>query len=57
MTILGIILLIVGGAMSALLITGAAPQAVLDLPVPLPAWVVVAVVGVVFLILGRRPAN
>ncbi len=57
MTIVGVMLLLVGGAAAVLIFTGAAPDAILSLPVPLWAWVVVAVVGLVLIVLNRRPAN
>lgn len=55
MTIIGIILIIGGLVVAALLFTGAAPLLLANLPVPLAAWIGVAAVGGILLLLNRRP--
>jgi ABC-type Fe3+-siderophore transport system permease subunit len=55
MTIIGIILIIGGLAVAALLFTGAAPLFLANLPVPFAAWIGAAVVGAILLMLNRRP--
>jgi hypothetical protein len=59
MTIVGIVLLILGGGVFALLFTGATPEALKptleSLPLPLWAWLVIAAVGAILIYLNRRP--
>lgn len=59
MTILGIILLLLGGGVFLLLFTGATPEAIKptleSLPLPIWAWLAIAAVGAVLIYLNRRP--
>lgn len=55
MTILGLLLLIVGIGAAGLLFTGGAPMFLANLPIPLYAWIALAVVGGVMILLNRRP--
>lgn len=57
MTIVGVILLILGVVAAGLLFTGSAPMFLAQLPLPFWAWIVVAVIGVILLVLNRRPGD
>ena len=57
MTILGILLIIVGVVAGGLVFTGMAPEFLRDLPVPFWVWIIVAVVGLLFILLNRRPGD
>jgi hypothetical protein len=55
MTILGVLLILVGVGAAGLLFTGNAPEQLLSLPLPVWAWLVLAVVGAVLIVMNRRP--
>lgn len=57
MMILGIILLLAGGAGALMFFMGMAPEALTGTPVSFGACIAVAVIGLVLMILNRRPAN
>jgi hypothetical protein len=57
MSIVGWILLLAGAAISVLIIIGQAPEVLLNLPVPLLAWMGIAVLGLVIVLLTRRPGD
>jgi hypothetical protein len=60
MTILGTLALIVGASGFLLLFTGAGGSlmpALAKMPLGLTGWAILAAVGVVLLVLGRRPAD
>ncbi len=57
MKIVGILLLVVGLLGGALLFSGVAPDVLTHLPIPMPGWVGMIVVGGVLLFLTRRPAD
>ncbi len=57
MTIVGIILIILGGGAAGLLFTGQAPEFLANVPVPFYVWIIVAVAGVVLVYFNRRPRS
>ncbi len=57
MTIVGIILIILGGGAAGLIFTGKAPEFLTNLPVPFYVWIIVAVVGAVLVYFNRRPRS
>ena len=57
MSKLGWLLLVAGIGLFFAVFTGMAPVALANLPVPLWAWLVVAGVGGVLIMLNRRPGN
>jgi len=57
MTIIGFILLAVGGVISLLILTERTPEAVATLPFPEWVWFIVTVVGALLMYFNRRPSN
>lgn len=57
MTIVGLILLLVGGAASALILTDNRPEFLVNMPFPEWVWFIVTLVGAVLMYFNRRPAN
>lgn len=60
MTILGILLVIVGGGGALLLLTGAVSSLtpiLSKMPMGMTGFAIVAVIGVVLMILNRRPSD
>lgn len=60
MTILGILLLIVGAAGALLMFTGVGGSLqplLMKMPMGFAGWAIMAGVGIVLLVLGRRPAD
>ena len=57
MKIVGILLLVAGLLGGGLVFSGVAPDVLTRLPIPMPGWVGMIVVGGVLLFLTRRPAD
>lgn len=57
MMIVGVILFLLGAAGALLFFLGLAPAALAGTPVTFGACVVVAIVGLVIMMMNRRPAN
>lgn len=57
MTIVGLICLIAGLGIFGLIFSDNAPDALLNLPVPGWAWLALAAVGALLMLLNRRPGN
>ena len=57
MSFIGWILLIAGSILGGLVFTGKAPDALLGLGWPFWAWGALAAVGLVLIVLNRRPAD
>ncbi len=57
MMILGVILFLVGGVGALLFFMGMVPAALANTPVTFGACLAVAIIGLVIMILNRRPAN
>jgi len=56
-TIIGLILVLVGGVAAGLEFSGNAPAFLANLPVPPILWVVVALVGAAIMYFNRRPGD
>ena len=57
MTIVGVILLIVGLVGTALDLSNNMPEAVVNIGIPLWAWIAVMVAGALLIYFNRRPGN
>lgn len=57
MTIVGVILVIIGGGAAGLIFTGNAPEQLANLPLPFAAWIGIAIAGLVLIYFNRRPGN
>lgn len=57
MTIVGFLLLVAGIGIFGLIFTGNAPEQLAALNAPLWAWLVLAGVGLLLIMLNRRPAD
>jgi len=57
MKLVGIVCVLLGAVAAALLFFNAAPEFLVDMGWPLWAWLALAGVGVVVLVLTRRPAD
>lgn len=57
MTIVGMILFAIGGAAALLFYVGMAPAFLQGTPITMGTCLIVAVIGAVLMILGRRPAD
>lgn len=57
MTLVGVLCLVAGLSIFGLIMSDNAPAVLLELPVPVLAWLVLAGVGAVLIFLNRRPGN
>jgi len=57
MTILGFVLLAIGGVVSILILTDRTPEAVATMPFPEWVWFIVAIAGALLMYFNRRPSN
>ena len=57
MTIIGLILLLVGGAASMLILTDNRPEFLLTMPFPEWVWFLGALGGALLMYFNRRPSN
>ncbi len=56
-TLLGILLIVVGFGAAGMLVAEVAPEFMLTLPTQELGFVIVGFVGLLFLVIGRRPAD
>lgn len=57
MALVGILIALIGGAVTAMLFAGMAPPALASLPIPLAGWAGIMALGLIIYFLTRRPNN